>query len=434
MLRIINWCTSLFKPTAVYTQTCFNEPADCSNPVSKTDLDEPIGFNQPSVWKPFKDYKNILEEVDFNPEDFFFTDDCKSCVNTTDDCTSSVVKPLEDDFNPEDFFFKDIPQPSFKPAVSRKRTRAERDCEEEEEDDEPELTGLSKKGTPYKSKAFVYGMAGERYVGKHIKCQRCGKALHQLRANFPGVDFKCKHDHYVQLKATKKMAKRDGQMSLMCGQYEMQRDALKRPMGADFMILNYSGKRVKRIKYLRNENIDLDDLTPRNKDQRVVKDKQVVGFKNFKASSLKVDCSLLENIKIPDDCDELPLNVQFRKTIRRLLDENPNLPLPEYQIESFRNSVELSRPVYYTVNLERMTCTCPSFFHKGHKPGFQCKHIVLACLRHFKQNILSIRVADVRNGNLKRTVFYTVNLHEKTCNCSSFTLNKTCHHVDRYCN
>lgn len=421
MIRFINWCSSFFKKPELVVSPIISKSGD----IIKAEFKKPKYSNNILDDMP----NELVDDIVSTKEQYKPVKYCGNFIDFLDD--EGLLEGLIycDDCCEENYSFHNR-----KPRYSRKRTRVERDdTDDEKENDEPELTGLTKKGTQYKSKAYVYGMAGERYVGKHIKCQRCGKALHQLRANFPGVDFKCKLDHYVQLKCTKKKPTYGGNMKLMCGQYEKQINAIKKPMGADFMILNYSGRRVKDIKYLKNENIRLTDLEPREKDQRVIKDKQIVGFKKFKASSLNVNTSFLENIDIPDNCDELPLNIQFRKTIRRILDENPLMPLPDYQIESFRNTVELSRPVYYTVSLEKMTCSCPRYMYNCHKEGFQCKHIIIACIRHFKMNIRSIRVADVRAGSLKRTTFYTVNLHEKTCSCSAFSFNKNCSHVDKYC-
>lgn len=422
-----------------------------SNKTTPNDYNDSLP-NEPVHKKP-RQSLNILDDIELShnqeeaitpiPEDTFTSNDnfidyldekgiLDNVLTLCDNCS-------HDSFNPNDYFITDtycLTESYKKSKKSRKRNRVQINNGEDDDsqpEDCSEPTGISKKGKPYKSKAFIYGMAGERYVGKHIKCQRCGKALRQLRANFPGVDFRCKDDHYVQLKCTKKKTARNGNMKLMCGQFEKQVNAIKKPMGTDFMILNYSGRKVKNIKYLKNENIHINDLEPRTKDQRVVKDKQIVGFKKFKASTLNVNTSLLDTIDIPNNCNDLPLNIQFKKTIRRILDENPNMPIPEYQIESFRSSVELSRPIYYTVNLDKMTCTCPNFFYNGHKNGFQCKHIITASIRHFKDNILSIKVADVRSGKLKRTVFYTVNLQNKTCTCSSFVLNKKCKHIDKFC-
>ena len=408
MLTVIDWITSFFeKPKLVVPP--LKKPISLSNfePVAKKPrFSANVGDDSK------KEYLNVIDYLD------------------DEDPTSPP-----DDFDPIEYFFgDDKPIRKNNSGIKRKRVEYEKDDQpNDNSNDEPELTGLTKKGTPYKSKAFVYGMAGERYVGKHIKCQRCGYALKQLTANTPAIDFECKNKHCVQLKSTKKLAKDGHSMNLMCGQYEMQKKALEGSMKADFMILNYAGSKVKKIKYLKNEDIKPSDLTPREKDQRVVKDKQVVGFKKFKASNLKVDCSLLENIDIPAGCNELELNAKFRKVVRRLIEENKNGIIPDYQIESFRNSTDLSRPVYYTVSLEKMTCSCPSFIHNCHKKDFQCKHIILACIRHFKQNIRSIRVADVRNGDLKRTAFFTINLHDKTCSCSGFALNKKCEHINRYC-
>lgn len=61
-------------------------------------------------------------------------------------------------------------------------------------------------------------------------------------------------------------------------------------------------------------------------------------------------------------------------------------------IELFQDGAfeRISRDVYivqgpksngeYTVNLERVTCTCKDFEHHGHVPAFVCKHLIGAFL------------------------------------------------------
>jgi len=121
---------------------------------------------------------------------------------------------------------------------------------------------FNKKKIAVRNKSYKYGMLGEIYVHKNVKCPRCGARLGRNPPCTPGTDFKCRRGHWFQLKTRnfrnfyeKKIVR------LLGGSYKHQTDAVVKKK-SDILILFYEGRKVQILYWLKNERINVDWITP----------------------------------------------------------------------------------------------------------------------------------------------------------------------------
>lgn len=127
-----------------------------------------------------------------------------------------------------------------------------------------------KKGEFVKNNSYKYGMLGEIYVGKNVKCPRCECKLLRNRTNTPGTDFVCRKGHWFQLKTlnSRRISPNSSEIKLLGGNYKHQLEAiLPNGKAADILILLYDKRknRVDNIKWLKNEKINPNWIIPRKK-------------------------------------------------------------------------------------------------------------------------------------------------------------------------
>ena len=116
----------------------------------------------------------------------------------------------------------------------------------------------------YKNNSYKFGMLGEIYVHKHIKCPRCSLKLIRNKPGTPGTDFVCKNNHWFQLKSRNYCAYSYGKLlKLLGGSFKHQVRAINEK-NADILILFYCGNRVYNVFWLKNERIDRDLIIPRS--------------------------------------------------------------------------------------------------------------------------------------------------------------------------
>jgi len=226
-----------------------------------------------------------------------------------------------------------------------------------------------KNGLPIKNKAYKYGMLGESYVHKHIKCPRCDKHLIRNKPNTPATDFTCKNNHWLQLKS---LLKNTPPNKLKCGQYHHQYNSLFSPKLTDFMILLHRNNKVKSIYWLPNERIDPGRLKP---------------YKNYSKSFLFYDVVNLIHLEFPLTCLWKPQKSRKKKIY----------PCHQYQFNLGRHKV----------NLQNMTCSC-RFFSINQK----CSHLD-SCLKKYLSHQNTRKIVNENSQN------YLVDITEGCCSCNN---------------
>lgn len=266
----------------------------------------------------------------------------------------------------------------------------------------------TKNGTLYKNKSCIAGALGELYVSKYLKCPKCNYRLIKLTDSMPSLDFKCgnpEENHWFQVKTYQDTrCPISGVWSLHCGEYTKQEEVFfGGSYDADVLVIRYSGKTksVKSIHWFKNESIHPTYLTPYcHKQKRFSRKggvKKKVGTITYIKSILKVNSNLSEEIPIkylqlPGKIGEnqLPKSPLWRyKVENNLVCLNTetcscNLEKPSncchisegwklFQDSSFQHLRVKGRDRYYAVDLDTMTCTCPSFTYR--KTSKKCKHL-----------------------------------------------------------
>ena len=198
-----------------------------------------------------------------------------------------------------------------------------------------------KGGKLIKNNSYKYGYLGEKFIRKNVKCPRCNCKLINLRPNNPGTDFKCKNNHYFQLKSKNKKSLNlhAKNWKLMCGNYHFQKKALLYPHNTDFFLLSYdkNAHSANKLFWLKNEKIRRSHLKSRiTKRYRNKKDKKGYDY----------ECSTLNCC--PDDFEEILFD---KKNLDNDFKKKPNekiAPMKDMIIDIYDNNNK------YSVNLSNL--------------------------------------------------------------------------------
>lgn len=287
---------------------------------------------------------------------------------------------------------------------------------------------LTKKGTPIKNNSYRYGLFGELFVSKYVKCPKCSMKLWKLKANTPGVDIRCRNDHYYQIKSRNVKSVSDNdkdELRILGGSFTHQKGVIMGKEKADFLILYYDAtkKKVVNLYWLQNKDILRGDVTKRTIKQKKISRKggvkTVVGERLTHNSYIRCNKRNLIEIPLEKNClveggtgkrdEPLVPDIYYESaTVLKVKNKNPHF----------------LRQTHFRIDIEGKSCDCPDF-----RRNVECEHLKDAFnyiendgLKYYKSDRLD------KEGN---QMIYTLNLTERTCTCPHYAYNKIalCKHL-----
>lgn len=257
------------------------------------------------------------------------------------------------------------------------------------------MVKYTKKGTPVKNKSYKFGILGEYYVVRHIKCPHCQHRLIALPPSTPALDCKCANaetPHWFQIKTYQEERLRPQDKWLLhTGQYDLQyRAFFDTRYLADVLVLRYQErtKQVKSLHWFQNQCLEKEQLSPEGKNNQksrlIVYSQQATQLplprthlpddfsyekvKPEKAPQWKIECAgeivCLNNqscsccLTEPATCSHLEQAWDKFKKVA---------PSHRHRVVGSQAGVE------YAVDLDTQTCTCPAF--RNRKKATPCKHL-----------------------------------------------------------